>query len=91
MILIFRILDIFLRWLIDEMKMKQKMDLDHNSWTYIQNRSFIPQQENTIDCGIFVMMYADFLADDLPLDFTQKDIITYRKKIAASILRKKIK
>ena len=33
-----------------------------------------PQQENRIDCGVFVCMYIDFIHDGCKLDFTQEDI-----------------
>jgi Ulp1 family protease len=33
-----------------------------------------PQQENRIDCGVFVCMYIGFIHDGCKLDFTQKDI-----------------
>lgn len=46
-----------------------------------------PKQDNGYDCGVFTMMYADFLTDNLPLDFEQKDMPHFRKKIAADILR----
>jgi len=44
----------------------------------------IPQQY-TFDCGVFTMMYADFLTDNLPLSFTANDIPFFREKITADI------
>jgi histone-lysine N-methyltransferase SETD2 len=47
-----------------------------------------PQQENRIDCGVFVCMYIDFIHDGCELDFTQKDIDYggWRRKMMLSIL-----
>ena len=47
----------------------------------------IPQQYNKFDCGVFTMIYADFLTDNLPLSFTANDIPFFRQKIAADITR----
>ncbi len=48
----------------------------------------LPQQRNGVDCGMFTIMYADFLSDDLDLrGFGQEDIPTYRRKTVAAILR----
>jgi Ulp1 family protease len=33
-----------------------------------------PQQENGIDCGVFVCMYIDFIHNGCELNFTQEDI-----------------
>jgi len=45
-------------------------------------------QQNDVDCGMFTIMYADFLSDDLDLRaFGQEDIPTYRRKTIAAILR----
>jgi Ulp1 family protease len=47
-----------------------------------------PQQENRIDCGVFVCMYIDFIHDGCELDFTQEDIDSggWRRKMMLSIL-----
>ena len=46
-----------------------------------------PQQFNTTDCGVFMIMYADFISDNLPLTFSADDIPFFRNKIAADITR----
>jgi hypothetical protein len=47
-----------------------------------------PQQENRIDCGVFVCMYIDFILDGCKLDFTQKDKDSggWQRKMMLSIL-----
>ena len=41
------------------------------------------------DCGAFVCMYADFIANDYPLVFTQSNISDSRDMIAVAILKTK--
>lgn len=75
----------------DEMNNKHTQTLDPADWSFVQNQSSTPQQKNGHDSGVFSLMYADYLADDLPLNFGQSDMPLFRMKIAASILRKRIK
>jgi Ulp1 family protease len=42
---------------------------------------------NGNDCGIFAMLCADFLSDDLCLTYNMNDMEFYRLKIAAAILK----
>lgn len=46
-----------------------------------------PQQFNGNDCGVFAIMYADFLTDELPLEFKHTDIDLFRRRICAAVLR----
>lgn len=47
-----------------------------------------PQQHNGSDCGMFTIMYADFISDNLNLcKLSQNDMKEYRKKVVAAILR----
>lgn len=39
-----------------------------------ENLASVPQQNNGIDCGVFVCMYAEYLLFDLPLNFSRTDI-----------------
>ena len=73
-------------WLTDEAKdKKQDLNYDPSDWKLVEPQC--PKQTNGYDCGVFTIMYMDFLVDDLPLDFTQDDIPAFREKIAADILR----
>jgi Ulp1 family protease len=47
----------------------------------------MPQQLNTVDCGIFAILFADFISEDLSLAFSQDDIHDYRIRVALAILR----
>jgi len=48
-------------------------------------------QTNSVDCGVFVLMFADFLSDNLPIrEVTEDRMPTFRKRIAANILKKEI-
>jgi len=57
-----------LRWIFDEAKDKKKIIIDQNEWKLIESEANVPQQNNSFDCGVFIIMFADFLADDLPID-----------------------
>ena len=46
----------------------------------------IPQQNNKCDCDVFVILYADLAAANLPLIFDQSHIPDMRVKICQSIV-----
>ena len=75
------------QWLVDEAKEKKNIDLDTSEWSLVDRKAHVPQQDNGCDCGVFATICADFLSDDLPLDYKQDDIPFFREKIAADILR----
>jgi sentrin-specific protease 1 len=62
-------------------------NLDPIDWQLIFNNIDQPVQLNGVDCGVFTVMTADFLTDDLKLDFSQADINHFRLKIACDIIR----
>ena len=67
-----------LKVVLSYLQMKQVELNKDKSWSsdWIQNPSCeAPQQENRIDCGVFVCMYIDFIHSGCKLDFTQEDII----------------
>jgi sentrin-specific protease 1 len=47
----------------------------------------VPQQQNGYDCGVFSIMCADYVSDNLPLSYVQEDMQNNRVKIAAAIRR----
>ena len=51
--------------------------------------TYVPQQLNGFDCGMYLCMNADFVADDIPLVgiFSQKHLPLLRLKIGTDILR----
>jgi sentrin-specific protease 1 len=63
------------------------LEFNDADWKFKYDLGIVPQQTNCYDCGVFVCMYADYLIDDLPLTFTQDNMIHFRQKICADILR----
>ena len=45
----------------------------------------IPQQRNGVDCGVFTIMFAKYLANGHQLTFKQEDMIKFRKNIYQEI------
>lgn len=86
-----RYLEAILQWLVDEARDKkgQGLDkgLDKGGWALVDRERHVPQQQNDYDCGVFSIMCADYLSDDLPLEYAQKDMDDARVKIAAAIKR----
>ena len=63
-----------------------KRDLhDLQSWPR-EGSEYCPMQLNSVDCGVFVCMYALHAACDMELRFTQRDMPAVRRYIASSIL-----
>ena len=62
---------------------------DESEWeTYSNPIELTPQQPNGFDCGVYTTMFADFITDDLPLQFDQKSAVNlFRRKICAAVLR----
>ena len=50
-----------------------------------------PKQDNTNDCGVFVLVTADYLLDDLALTFSASDMNNWRIKIAYHLLIDELK
>ena len=46
----------------------------------------VPQQRNGIDCGIFSLVYAYYVAEGRYMDFTQEHISYFRRKICRDLL-----
>ena len=76
-----------LRWLADEHQTRKGSPLDTSEWQLISREDHVPQQANGVDCGVFTIVCADFISDDLPLEYSQKDIPRFRQKIGCDILR----
>ena len=78
------------RYLPEEAEHKKRIVLDMSNWTVTagtQKIRGLPQQSNGVDCGMFATLFADFLSDDLPLAFSQSEILEYRTRFGAAILR----
>jgi sentrin-specific protease 1 len=75
----------FAEWIDDEAKRQKRDVLDANTWLQVYPPN-IPQQNNGYDCGVFVLMYADWIARGHPFNFTQDDIPFLRRRIASEII-----
>ena len=51
------------------------------------NMPAVPQQSNYVDCGVFTIVCADVLSDNLNLSYNQTNIPLFRNKIGMSIIR----
>jgi Ulp1 family protease len=76
-----------LKYIVDEGKDKHNMTINESEWSFISGDSTTPLQTNGYDCGVFSVMCADFLSDDLPLSYNQSEMNFFREKICADILR----
>lgn len=78
-----------LQWLVDEANDKKKIKLDTSDWI-LKDDDPVPQQRNGFDCGVFSIMCADYLSDNLPLQYSQDEMPDNRLKIGAAIKRGKL-
>jgi len=76
-----------MNYVVDEGLAKHNIVVDRSEWTFISANNSSPMQTNGCDCGVFSIMCADFLSDDLPLSYHQSEMNTFRSKICADILR----
>jgi len=74
-------------YIVDEHKSKKKSKLDISAWKDYCPGHNIPLQYNGVDCGVFACKYADYVAQDKPFNFSQKDIPKIRKKMIEEIYR----
>jgi Ulp1 family protease len=74
------------RWLVEEAEVKGRSDIDVKEWKFEDVAKCFPQQKGGIDCGVFLYINADFIADNLPLSYSVSDIPLVRRKITAYLL-----
>ena len=77
------------RYMKDEAE-KRKYEFNESEWTTKTNPiNLTPQQgkKNFVDCGVFTTMFADFITDNLPLSFEERDIDLFRRRICAAVLQ----
>jgi Ulp1 family protease len=87
-------LNAVLRYVGDTARKLRNTDFRKSEWVTIPGNISIketPRQYNGYDCGVFVIMYVDFLTDRLPLHFSEDDMPLFRKKICANVLRGNLK
>ena len=78
-----------LQYLADEAA-KTGTEFHKNEWVLSLCPPGAPKQRNGFDCGMFVVMFADFITDNLPLNFSQENFPLFRNKVCANILRKEL-
>lgn len=63
---------------------------DRRNWSIHLSKT-APLQKNSDDCGVFTLMYADYLSqDETTLPFNQTHMQYFRARIALSIIEKRI-
>lgn len=78
-------------YLVDEMQDKRNEVINTAEWDVQEiSPADSPQQKNGFDCGMFVCMYADYMLQDLPEQFSQKDMPMLRKKVCCCVLEGKL-
>mmetsp|Transcript_60352 Transcript_60352/g.106070 ORF Transcript_60352/g.106070 Transcript_60352/m.106070 type:complete len:394 (-) Transcript_60352:70-1251(-) len=78
-----------LRWLGDEANDKKIGSVNPSEWT-LTDEDPVPQQRNGYDCGVFSILCADYISDNLPLRYSQEEMPDNRVKIGAAIKRGKL-
>ena len=75
-------------WVEDEHLYEKGTELTCQ-WTTITDQT-IPRQDNGHDCGVFACMFAEYLSEDLPLEFSQSNIPHFRRRLGHLLLEGKI-
>lgn len=81
------------RWIIDEGFHKTKRQIRESQCKRISQHLRTPQQLNGNDCGVFTIVCADFLSDDLPIiesSYNQTEMDFFRMKIGTDMIRGKL-
>jgi hypothetical protein len=82
-----------LRFIGDETMAKKGETFDDSMWTRVlvatPQQGFLRNGEwkDGVNCGIFTILFADFVTDDVPFTFVNSDIQMFRRKVAAAIIR----
>lgn len=82
-------LKLMLQYLVLEHFHKKEKEFLPSGWI-LKNMTKCPQQKNLWDCGVFVCIFAEYLARDAKFDFTQKDMRRFRKQINLEITNDKL-
>ncbi|NWU90442.1 SENP2 protease, partial [Upupa epops] len=86
-----KICEALFQYLREESQEKRNVELASPEWTLHSMESHeIPQQQNGSDCGVFMCQFADYLARDKPITFTQSHMPYFRRKMVWEILHQKL-
>jgi hypothetical protein len=78
-----------MRRFLRDLAVQQGFQLNMDDWVDVVPTSYPRQAVGTVDCGVFVLIYADFLSDDVDLAtlrFTQEDVDLLRRKIVLELV-----
>lgn len=79
---------IFFNYLQDEHGDKKECPLpDADQWQLVPCTLDTPLRWNEFDCGVFVCMFCDFLAQDCPLVVRHENMTHFLHRIAVCILK----
>lgn len=79
------------QYLQNESKTRRNIELDPLEWKqYSMTSEEIPLQLNGSDCGMFTCKYADYIARDQPVTFSQQHMPTFRKRMVWEILHSQL-
>jgi len=79
------VLDALEKYLREESIFKPKKQFDTSDFV-IESVQNIPRQLDGSDCGIFSCMFAEYITCDVPITFTQSEMLYFRKKMALEIV-----
>ena len=79
-------LDALFRWISDEAREKNEETFKKEQWS-LRVMEGVPQQSNGYDCGVFSLMAAAFISEDIDLTYSQRKMKKYREIIREDILR----
>ncbi|CAG8598409.1 12879_t:CDS:2 [Ambispora gerdemannii] len=64
----------------------KKQQPDRDEWTVDLFPSEIPQQPNGYDCGVYTMLFADYISEQREFDFDNLDMSIYRNRIKYEVV-----
>ncbi|XP_008184583.1 sentrin-specific protease 2-like isoform X1 [Acyrthosiphon pisum] len=70
-------------YLVAEHRRKLGKDLPIEDWNFV--KGFNPMQSNGTDCGVFVCTIAEYLSRDAAFNFSQPNMLSFRKLIALEL------
>jgi len=83
------VLRVLARYIMDELKDKNNLEIDAYSWV-VKASNCLPLQHNGWDCGMFMLKYIDFHSRGLEPFFSQEDMVYFRIRTAKEILRLRV-
>ncbi|NXL63838.1 SENP2 protease, partial [Chordeiles acutipennis] len=86
-----KICEALFQYLQEESREKRNVELTLSEWTlHSMNSNEIPQQRNGSDCGVFMCKYADYISRDKRINFTQKNMPYFRRKMVWEIIHQQL-